>query len=690
MLGPVCAIAIAVLALPSAALAATKASAEAAPAAAAAVKLEPSMSAQALLVAVLDQARHRLDQSWQAITDAPAEARALGDRMAAAWDSGDGLRAATFALVLLMIGGGAEWLYWCYAGRAARAVASAAASGEPPTPTKAALLGSRRAVLQAFALALSLIGVVTPSSAFAWPPGVQEGVVGGALAVALVRAVWIVSTFLLSPHQPRLRLLPLPSPTAERLHALLLGLSVILGSGWALHSLLNETLRLPGLAVVAADVSGILASAIALALVRLWWRTGRAGRGSSAALLPVALTAGVLLCLVLFLLGVHEAIWIAALVAATASADKAAGVLVDTFTAQRGAATEAAATFRPLLHSAARIVVFVGAAVIGAVFADLPLLEMSRSDSAAGRLLARSLDVVVIILIADLVWVWARTLIDRRLALAATSGELTGGRDPRARLATLLPLLRKVILVTLLGVIGLISLSALGVDIAPLLAGAGVLGIAIGFGAQTLVRDIVSGVFYLVEDAFRVGEYVEFGQIRGTVEGISLRFLRIRHHRGAVHTIPFGEIKWLTNYSRDWAITKLQFRVPFDTDVLLIKKLVKKIAADVAADPELGPYLIEPLKSQGVIRMEEFCMVIGVKYMTRPGDGQFIMRREAYHRILEAFEDAGIRLADRNVRVATADEPGDLGPKAPRYPQEILAAAAEIGALEPRRTKKSS
>lgn len=148
-----------------------------------------------------------------------------------------------------------------------------------------------------------------------------------------------------------------------------------------------------------------------------------------------------------------------------------------------------------------------------------------------------------------------------------------------------------------------------------------------------------------------VGEYVEFGQIRGTVESISPRFLRLRHHRGAVHTVPFGEIRWLTNQSRDWQIMKLEFRVPFETDLRLVKKLVREIGEELMQDEEIGPWLLEPIKSRGVIRMEEFCMVVGVKITARPGDGVFLVRREAYHRILEAFMANGIRFADRHLKV---------------------------------------
>ncbi len=150
-------------------------------------------------------------------------------------------------------------------------------------------------------------------------------------------------------------------------------------------------------------------------------------------------------------------------------------------------------------------------------------------------------------------------------------------------MATLLPMFKKILMVTIMIMVALIILSSLGINIGPILAGAGVVGIALGFGAQSLVKDIFSGVFFLIEDAFRVGEYIEMGELRGTVEAVSIRSLRVRHLRGALHTIPYGELKSLTNYSRDWVIMKLEFRVPFDTDVNLFKKIVKKVGGKLLA-----------------------------------------------------------------------------------------------------------
>jgi small-conductance mechanosensitive channel len=107
----------------------------------------------------------------------------------------------------------------------------------------------------------------------------------------------------------------------------------------------------------------------------------------------------------------------------------------------------------------------------------------------------------------------------------------------------------------------MIILSSMGINIGPMIAGAGVIGLAIGFGSQTLVRDILSGVFFLIDDAFRVGDYIESGGIKGMVQHISLRSVKLRHPRGMVFTIPFGDMGALQNFSRDYIITKLDVRV---------------------------------------------------------------------------------------------------------------------------------
>ena len=244
------------------------------------------------------------------------------------------------------------------------------------------------------------------------------------------------------------------------------------------------------------------------------------------------------------------------------------------------------------------------------------------------------------------------------------SGEIGGAGS--SRIGTLLPLFRKFLFITLLVMFGLIVLSSLGVNIGPLIAGAGVLGIAIGFGAQTLVKDIVSGVFFLLDDAFRVGEYVEIGSTRGSVEKISVRSLRLRHHNGPLHTVPFGEIQTLTNWSRDWAIMKFELRIPFETDIDVVRKIIKRTGQEMMEDERFKPFMLAPLKSQGVNRMDDSALIIRCKFTSVPGE-QFVLRREAFTRIQHAFEEKGIKFAPRRVIVETSS---------PEVTPEAAAAAA--------------
>jgi small-conductance mechanosensitive channel len=226
-----------------------------------------------------------------------------------------------------------------------------------------------------------------------------------------------------------------------------------------------------------------------------------------------------------------------------------------------------------------------------------------------------------------------------------------------SRLDTLTPLFRNILIGFLILIVLMIVLSSIGVDIGPLLASAGIVGIAIGFGAQTLVRDFFSGVFFLVDDAFRIGEYIELDkETRGEVEAISVRSLQLRHHRGAVITIPFGELKQIVNHNRDWVIEKLSFRLEPDTDPDHVKKVVKRVSQALIDDPEHGAKFLEPLKSQGVSCIDDDgALVIRVKFKTRPR-AQFVLRREVYHRLRVAFADAGIIFARRKVGVVSAED----------------------------------
>jgi small-conductance mechanosensitive channel len=281
-------------------------------------------------------------------------------------------------------------------------------------------------------------------------------------------------------------------------------------------------------------------------------------------------------------------------------------------------------------------------------------LERIIGASMGQRVAEAVFTIIVTLILASVAWGLVKAAIQRH---APDKGfdvskleEAEGGGGIASRVQTITVLFGRFVLVTLVVIATLVVLSSLGINIGPLLAGAGVVGLAIGFGAQTLVRDIITGVFLLLEDAFRVGEYVDVGIARGTVESVSVRSMRLRHHLGPIHTVPFGAINNLTNYSRDWAIMKLDLRLPFDTDLEKVRKLVKRLGQEMLADPAFRDSFLQPLKSQGATRMDDDAFIVRVKFMARPGE-QFVLRREVFRRIQEAFQKNGIRFAPRRVIV---------------------------------------
>jgi small-conductance mechanosensitive channel len=274
---------------------------------------------------------------------------------------------------------------------------------------------------------------------------------------------------------------------------------------------------------------------------------------------------------------------------------------------------------------------------------------LTANDTLGTRLLRGVVSAIIALLVADIAWRIIRALIDYKISEGTNGGIPAAAR--RSRMKTLLPILRNVIFVVLFTMAGLMVLSSMGIQIGPLLAGAGVAGVAIGFGAQTLVKDIISGIFYLLDDAFRVGEYIQSGSYKGTVESFSLRSVKLRHHRGPLYTVPFGELGAVQNMSRDWVIDKLTVTITYDSDLAKAKKLIKQIGKDLAAEPDFKEKIIEPLKMQGVEQFGEYGMQIRMKMMTKPSE-QFTIRRRALALIKTAFDENGIRFASPTVRVA--------------------------------------
>jgi small-conductance mechanosensitive channel len=514
-------------------------------------------------------------------------------------------------------------------------------------------------------------------------------------AAVLLRLTVLGSRFLLEPRAPALRLLPFGDGAARRIHSGVLQIAVLYLVGIFPAFLL---LRL-GASVETAQAIGLLIGALLLAstIATLWavrHDVGAMIRGpgeasplarlvaeiwpvlATAYLLPVYLAAvldalagrapegkGILSLLLLIALPMVDLLLTRALHAAmSARAARTAA------TAHR-APSAVAATYEPVLRKAIHIVVAVtGVLMLAGLWGIdfMRLAERGLGEQIAGQLF----EVGIILLVAYLLWELAKTVVahlSEREGMPAARTDDEMGAAVASRLGTLLPLIRGTLRVTILVVAVLSVLAALGINVLPLLAGAGVVGVAIGFGSQTLVRDIVSGAFFLADDAFRVGEYIEVGESKGTVEQIRLRSLFLRHHRGAINVLPYGEIRRLRNQSRDWVIDKMTIGITYDSDLEKARKLIKKIGQELAADPELAPKTIEPLKMQGVEQFGDFAIQIRMKMKTLPGE-QFVIRRKAFAMIKKAFDENGIKFAFPTVQVA-----GGSGP----VPDGVVAAASQ-------------
>ncbi|XGA81739.1 mechanosensitive ion channel [Halomonas sp. CH40] len=219
------------------------------------------------------------------------------------------------------------------------------------------------------------------------------------------------------------------------------------------------------------------------------------------------------------------------------------------------------------------------------------------------------------VLLAWLVWILADTAIQRALITSAGS---RGRRVNQARAQTITPMIRNVLLVTILIIASIAGLANLGVNVTPLLAGAGVIGLAIGFGAQTLVQDLITGIFIVIEDSLAVDDFVQINGHMGTVEGLTLRTVRLRDLDGIVHIITFSRIDSIHNMSRQFGIALMKIRIPFDMKIDSAINLMQETALALRQDPMMRHYIWSPLEMQGVNGFEEGCPILRMRFKTAP------------------------------------------------------------------------
>ncbi|SMF53485.1 small conductance mechanosensitive channel [Azospirillum oryzae] len=302
------------------------------------------------------------------------------------------------------------------------------------------------------------------------------------------------------------------------------------------------------------------------------------------------------------------------------------------------------------------------AGVTGLVVLDAWGLDVRGTlETAMGwRFLASGLAILLVAAIALAVWELTNAVIERNLATTDRYGHAI---QRSARIRTLLPLLRNALMVVLLTFVTLITLSELGLDIGPLLAGAGVVGLAVGFGAQTLVKDVITGLFILFEDTISVGDVVNVGGKGGLVEGITIRTIRLRDFDGTVHTVPFSAVTSISNMTKDFSFYVFDVTVAYREDVDRVVSVLHEIGAGMRADQRFAPLILEPLEVLGIDAFRDSAVLIKARIKTLPIQ-QWNVGREFNGRMKKRFDELGITIPfpQRTLHIA----PGSLA-KASAY-----------------------
>ena len=295
--------------------------------------------------------------------------------------------------------------------------------------------------------------------------------------------------------------------------------------------------------------------------------------------------------------------------------------------------------YLPLLQSAARGVLY--ALVVLAVLQSWGLDVFSWFASEAGRfVLGRAIMIVLIVGVAVAAWELISALIERYLSATDADGNAVE-RSQRAK--TLLPLLRNVFTVVLTVVVAMTVLSELGLNIGPLLAGAGVVGLAVGFGAQTLVKDVITGVFILLEDSISAGDVVEVAGHSGVVESMTIRTIRLRDISGTIHTVPFSDVSSIKNLTRDFSYAFMEIGVAYREDIDSVIAVIEELGAELRADSAFADKILEDIQVLGLERFDDSAVVVRARFKTKPLQ-QWGVRRAFNLRMKRRFDELGIEI----------------------------------------------
>jgi len=255
-------------------------------------------------------------------------------------------------------------------------------------------------------------------------------------------------------------------------------------------------------------------------------------------------------------------------------------------------------------------------------------------------LLTSGLRIAFILVVSLIASRWLRVLrarLERLIAGAAPT------EDEAQRARTLGGVIQSTTLVTMAIIAGLMILRELGLDIAPLIAGAGIAGVAVGLGAQSLIRDVIGGFFILLEDQFAVGDSIQVGNIAGGVEKMTLRATFLRDLEGTLHVVPIGEMRIVSNRTKDWSRAVVDLGVAYEEDIGSVVAALGEIGHDFYKDEVCAPLLLEEPTVSGVEALGDWAVTVRIMVKTKPGK-QWDVARELRRRIKETFEQEGIEM----------------------------------------------
>jgi moderate conductance mechanosensitive channel len=297
------------------------------------------------------------------------------------------------------------------------------------------------------------------------------------------------------------------------------------------------------------------------------------------------------------------------------------------------------ALYHPVLISIARALVFLVAAIALLQLWGLGAFDWLVVSTPGRRLLSSLLNLAITVLLAVAVWEAVNAAIERHLAMLTREAQAARS----ARLRTLLPLVRTTLSITIVAVAGMMVLSEIGVNIGPLLAGAGIIGVAIGFGSQTLVRDLITGIFLLLENAMQVGDTVIVSGLTGTVETLSVRSIRLRASDGSVHLIPFSSVTTVTNLNRGLGNASVTVSVAADEDTDRVCDVLKEIVTGMREDADFAARMLSDLQLWGVDKLDGASATIAGQVVCTDS-GRWNVQRELNRRMKMRFEELGIQL----------------------------------------------